>query len=305
MMKLIFAVFAVCLLCLALGSESLVFSQLSPPAPLFSELLTTVRLERNGIFKPRRIYTSLIPNDKGSLKVLHNDIEIAEYTFRSPRYPGNTSEIWGYSLVRGKNDPLGLRLNKAGRYELAYYTGGKKFYSFPFELIVTGNTGPQGRWPLILMNGAWNDYAFLARTSKASHGRWQFRVWVRNDDGKYVQSKGFVSLTHDETKRLVAIGTANFRREGLWTKETLTLEEPGKKNAKGEYQGNKVISAANFKFEDGSFTFRFVMDGKLYGVYKFSVRNGTIQPQGRQVRENTPPHLFIDGGENHFWLKKQ
>ena len=70
------------------------------------------------------------------MKVLLNGSEIAEFSFRSDIYTVPKYEIDGFELIKGKNDALGFKLKQSGKYELAYYIGGVKFYSFPFDLKV-------------------------------------------------------------------------------------------------------------------------------------------------------------------------
>ncbi len=283
-----------------------IFGQTNPkPAPVFSDLLSNVHLRDKGQFKPASIYAYFLSGEKGQLKVLHNGKEIAEFSFRIEPYTVPKYTIDGFELVKGKNDSLGLMLKEAGKYELAYYSGGTKFYSFPFELIIKSSGDPYKPKKLMLLNGAWNNYAFLRKTSNESHGKWEFRVFMRSDDGSYQQTKGQVLMVRDKDKKVVAVGSSGFRREGRWTRQDMTLQKPGKKNPKGEYYSNQDFYANRDKLEDGAYTLNFNTDGKLYGAYKFMVKNGDIQVQGRQIRESTDPLSFIEGGGREFWMKKQ
>jgi len=118
------------LLILGFGTSALAQTGHSfPPAPIFSNLLSTVRLGKEGRLKPADIYAYFLKNEKGMLKVFHNGVEIAEFNFRSPRYSGVIYKITGYQLVRKTRDGFVLNLKEAGKYELAYYAGGKKFYA--------------------------------------------------------------------------------------------------------------------------------------------------------------------------------
>ncbi|MCB1025391.1 MAG: hypothetical protein KDB79_13430 [Acidobacteria bacterium] len=275
-----------------------------PPAPIFSQLLSNVQLRDNGEFRPLRTYAYFMKGDKGTLKVLKDGSEIAEFKFgiEPSILPKYTLDY--FELISGKNDVLGLILKESGKYELAYYANGEKFHSFPFELEISTGGDPYKPKKQMKLNGPWNNYAYLYKTSRESHGKWEFRIFVRSEDGEYQQSKGQVIVTRDKDKKIVAVGSSGFRNEARWRRQELVLEKPGIKNPKGEYYNNTDLLANTDKFEDGSYTAAFNIDGKPYGTYKFSVRSGEIQPQGNQIRESTDPSLFIEGGGMEFFMIK-
>ncbi len=238
------------------------------------------------------------------MKVLKDGTEIAEFEFRVEPSIAPKFTLDDFELTSGKNDPLGLILKEPGRYELAYYANGAKFYSFPCELEISSGSDPYKPQKLTRLNGPWNKYAYLYKTSSESHGKWEFRVFVRSDDGSLQQSKGQVLLTRDSDKKLVAVGFSAFCKEARWTKQELVLEKPGVKNPQGEYYNNTGLLANSDKFEDGTYTASLNIDGKLYGIYKFAVKAGNIQLQGQQIREATDPTIFIEGGRQEIWLPK-
>ena len=62
--------------------------------------------------------------------------------------------------------------------------------------------------------------------------------------------------------------------------------------------------------EDGRYSVRLTIDGKPYGQYPFTVKDGRIQLQGRQVHAGTDPLLYIvdylSGGRyTSWWLKRE
>ena len=295
--------FVVSILVLVIGISIQSLAQSNPtPAPVFSDLLANVYLRDKGQFKPSSMYAYFLSGDKGALKVLHNGNEIAEFSFRIEIYTAPRYTIDGFELIKGKNDTLGLMLKKPGQYELVYYSGGTKFYSFPFELEIKDSGDPYKPNKRILLNGAWNDYAYLHRNK---NNKWEFRVFMRSDDGILKQTKGQVLMINDKDKKVVAVGSSGFRREGAWRRQDLPLQKPGKVNAKGEYYSNSDLYADRDKFEDGTYTMKFTTDGKLYGSYKLTVKGGEIQLQDRQIRSSTDPTNFIEGGGKEFWLKRQ
>ncbi len=276
-----------------------------PPAPIFSDLLLRTILYEDGRFKPPEAYGYFFSDDKGKLKVIHEGNEIAEYDWRaSPAFPPKYV-IDGFDITKGKNNALGLYLKKAGNYELHFQNSdGSTFYIFPFKVSASGGDDPYNPQKKLRREGAWNDYAYLYKTTKNEQARWDFRVWVRSKDSKMRQAKSYLRLYRDSDNQLVAIGNSNFRLEGDWKRQYLELKKPGKKNAKGEYYDNRTIYAKD-KLQDGGYSLKFYIDENLYGTYKFQVKGGEIQHQDRQVRSSTDPKNYIEGGKREFWLKRQ
>lgn len=302
-MKIISALFVV-FLSLGFALHTSAQTDPFPPAPSFSGLLSTVHIKKSGEYKPLKTLAYFMSADKGVLKVSKDGSEIAAFKFRVDPSVAPKFTLDGFEIVSGKNDIFGLVLKEPGKYELGYYAKGAKFYSFPFELEINSGNDPYKPQKLMRLNGPWNKYAYLYRTSTESHGKWEFRIFIRSEDGSLQQSKGQVLVTRDRDKKLVAVGFSPFRREAGWTRQELVLEKPGIKNPQGEYYNNTDFLANSDKFEDGSYTANFNMDGKPYGTYKFTVKGGNIQPQGQQIRESTDPTIFIEGGGQEFWLPK-
>lgn len=270
---------------------------------MFGDLLASIGLRDNGLFKPSSMYAYFMPSDKGRLVVLRDGSEVAEFRWRCSVYTAPKFEIEGYELVSGKNHDLGFVMDQPGQYELAFYTAGKKFYSFPFKLRVLGGNDPYNPSKVRLMDGDWSEFGSLSKSSPEAHGKWEFGVFVRSDDGKLAQSKGQVRLSRDADQSLVAVGSSNYRREASWTQQTMVLQKPGKKNEKNEYYSNQTLLANKEPLKDGSYSLKFLQDGKLYGTYKFTVSGGEIQPQGRQVRGGDSLRFLEGGGKTH-WIPR-
>ena len=61
--------------------------------------------------------------------------------------------------------------------------------------------------------------------------------------------------------------------------------------------------------EDGAYHVRLTVDGQLFGEYSFAVKDGRIQLQGRQVREQTDPLDYIvdyqyGGRYTSWWIRR-
>lgn len=273
------------------------------PAPVFDDLLGAVQLRDNGLFKPHSIYAYFMPADKGRMVVLKDGAEVAEFSWRCSVYTAPKFEIEGWELVKGKNHDLGFVMDQAGQYELAFFTAGKKFYSFPFTLRLLGGNDPYQSKKVRLMDGDWSQFAFLSKTSPEGHGKWKFGIYVRSEDGSLQQSKGQVRLVRLADNKVVAVGSSNYRREASWTKQSMELQKPGKKNDKNEYYSNQTLYANKEPLQDGDYLLKYLQDGKVYGSYKFSVAGGKPQDQGRQVR-GSDPLRFLEGGGKTTWIPK-
>jgi len=57
--------------------------------------------------------------------------------------------------------------------------------------------------------------------------------------------------------------------------------------------------------EAGDYALEFFLDGKRFYEFPFQVKDGKIVPQGNQVRGDTPPKSFVEGGREHFWIFRQ
>jgi hypothetical protein len=68
---------------------------------------------------------------------------------------------------------------------------------------------------------------------------------------------------------------------------------------------NNYLKAAELLREDGRYSIRLSIDGKLYGEYPFTVKEGKIQLQGKQIREKTDGMFYIvdylSGGRYTSW----
>jgi len=273
-----------------------------PASPIYSSVMQSFRIDNDGRFRLYGGYGYFFTHKKGSIKVLRDGKEIAEYSFRVSPSKLPKYEYDGINIVSGKNDVLGLYIKKSGNYELAFYMGGKKFYSFPFSLNLKASSDPYSQKKTIIANGDWNDYAYFYQSSRSN--RLTFNAFFRSETGQPQPSRGKVIVRRDRDKKVVAFYQTRFRREVWWTKQSFILNSSGRLNSKGEYFDTKEWDSSKDKFADGNYTVTLEVSGKHHGTYKFSVKGGKIQYQGRQVRGKTEPIRFIEGGRTQFWVKR-
>jgi hypothetical protein len=70
------------------------------------------------------------------------------------------------------------------------------------------------------------------------------------------------------------------------------------------------VKAGDVLQEDGNYSVRLSIDGKPYGTYPFTVKDHSLQLQGRQRREDTDPleYLpdYVSGGRyRSWWISKE
>ncbi len=281
----------------ALAQETYPF----PPSATHSSVMSSFRFKTNGLFQLIGGYGYFFTHDKGIIKLLRDGDEIAEYSFRVRPSTPPFNEYWSVEILKGKNDSVGHVIKKGGNYELAFYLGGKKFHSHTFKLEIKRSDDPYSSKKQYIADGDWNDHAFLYRSKTK---RLSFFVFLRSDNGELQPSKGQIVVTRIRDGKVVAVDKTPFRRERWWKRFEFIIQKPGeKKDRRGLFEG-KEWRFGQDKLEDGSYRLQFDIDEKPYGTYKFTVKGGEIQHQGRQIRKSTDPLRFIEGGRNQFWLKK-
>ena len=273
-----------------------------PPSPIHSTVMQSFWIGEDGRFKLNGGYGYFFTHKKGSIKVLLDGAEIAEYSFRVSPSSLPMYEYDGLEIISGKNNSLGLYLKNSGNYELAFYMGEKKFYSYPFSLNLKASSDPYSLKKTVIANGDWNDYAYFYQNNRSN--RLTFNVFFRSETGSTQPSRGKVIVRRDRDKKVVAFYQTRFRREVWWKKQSFILNSSGRLNSKGDYFDTREWDSSKDKFADGNYTVTLEVSSKPHGTYKFSVKGGKIQHQGRQVRGKTEPNRFIEGGRTQFWVKR-
>ncbi len=65
-----------------------------------------------------------------------------------------------------------------------------------------------------------------------------------------------------------------------------------------------MFSGADIFNNPGKYEVVVEIDGKQ-SVYKFEVKDGKIRHSGRQVREGTDPLVYLEGGRDAWWIRKE
>jgi hypothetical protein len=154
------------------------------------------------------------------------------------------------------------------------------------------------------IEGAWNEYGNIFYQRNDPQSPLRFTAWVQDKVGH--QNKTLtpydLKLVSLRDGRVLATHTGNLQLQPRWQKADFLLQSSG-----GD--PNAYFKAGDLLREDGRYSFRLMLNNKQYGEYPFVVKAGRIELQGKQIRENTDPMVYIvdylSGGRyTSWWIKR-
>ncbi len=289
------------------------------PGITFGSLLNSVKVSYvNGALQVEKLYavclpmpakqsSSIYPYDPDTGGKLSMTVKSADgrshntYIWYAERF-GNLWELSRYKVVGGYE---AIKSLGTGSYLLEFAVEDKPFYRFPFQVVAVKSDDPyQPAGFRYFIEGAWNELGNLYYQRNEPQSSLIFTAWVQEKSGK--EGKRSVpyelKLIRSRDNRVLATDAATLRLEPRWLKADLSLRP-------SDGDGNSYFKAGELLREDGAYRFRFTIDGQLYGEYAFIVKGERIQFQGRQVRENTDPMLYIvdymyGGKYTSWWLTR-
>ena len=215
---------------------------------------------------------------------------------------GGLWELSKYKVVGGYESVKPL---PPGNYLLEFAADDKPFYNFPFSVAEAKNDDPyQPAGARHFIDGAWSEYGNIYYQRNDPESSLQFTTWVQDKRGNENKTSVpyDIKLISSKDGKVLGEEVGTFRLEPRWLKVQLNFHPPGDKNS--------YLKAADLLRGDGKYSVRLTMDAKLYGEYPFVVKGGRIQFQGKQIRENTDPQLYIvdylSGGRySSWWIKRE
>ena len=216
---------------------------------------------------------------------------------------GGLWELSRYKVVGGYQSVKPLA---AGNYLLEFAADDKAFTRFPFSVVEAKNDDPyQPAGNRYFIEGAWNEYGNIFYQRNDPQSSLTFTTWVQDKRGKENKTSTpyDVKLVNLKDGKSLGEDAGTLRLEPRWLELKLSFRPTG-----GDK--NSYLKAADLLREDGRYSIRLTIAGKLYGEYPFTVKGGRIQFQGKQVRENTDPMTYLvdylSGGRyNSWWLKRE
>jgi hypothetical protein len=205
--------------------------------------------------------------------------------------------LGGYEAVK----PLG-----AGNYMLEFAIDDKPFYRFPFSVSVIKSDDPYAAaGNRYFVEGAWNEYGNIYYQRNDPQSSLTFTTWVQDKVGHQNKSSVpyDVKLVSARDGRVLSSYDGTLRLEPRWLKADFYFRPSG-----GD--PNAYFKAGDLLREDGRYSVRLTINNKLYGTYPFVVKGGRIELQGKQIRENTDPMVYIvdylSGGRyTSWWIKRE
>jgi hypothetical protein len=193
------------------------------------------------------------------------------------------------------------RLSEPGRYVLDFYLNDQKFFTYPFAFRIEKPDDPSDGDALYLTDGAWNDWGYLYYSRADQQSNLMWKIFLRDKDHKKTFHSIDVRIKRDSDGELVSQSREDrtYRLSHDWVRQDLVLVSP--KAASGDV---KFSRAKDLLGEDGAYTLTMELDGKPYGIWKFIVRRGKLNYEGRTVREDADPVTFIEGGTDAFWYRR-
>jgi hypothetical protein len=220
-------------------------------------------------------------------------------------YGEKISNLWELSRYKVLGGYEAIKPLSAGDYVLEFAIEDKPFYRFPFSISEINSDDPYApAGKRYFMDGPWNDYGNIFYQRNDPQSLLSFTTWVRDKSGH--ENKRSVpyelKLARGKDGKVLAEDVATMRLVPRWNKiEFLLRPIEGDKNS--------YFKAGDVLREDGPYNLRFALDGKPYGTYSFTVNDGRIQLQGRQVREKADPMTWIvdyvyGGKYTSWWIKR-
>ena len=221
-------------------------------------------------------------------------------------YAESIGGLWELSRYKVLGGYEAVKPLAAGSYVLEFAIDDKPFYKFPFSVVSIKSDDPyQAEGNRYFIEGAWNEYGNIFYQRNDPQSILTFTTWVQDKVGH--QNKTSVpydvKIVNARDGRVLAAHDGTFRLEPRWLKADLHFRPSG-----GDQ--NAYFKAGDLLREDGRYSVRLTINNKLYGEYPFVVKGGRIELQGRQVRENTDPMIYIvdylSGGRyTSWWIKRE
>ena len=218
-------------------------------------------------------------------------------------YAQNISGLWElseYKVLGGVAKSL-----DAGNYTLEFQADGAPFYRVAFAVSTAPSDDPYSPpGTRYFIDGPWSEYGNIFYQRNDPESSLRFTAWVQ-DRLTHPQRKSkpyAAQLLRMRDGKVIARDQGDLHAGPQW-RQLDVLFHPVDGDAATYLKAKELLR------EDGVYQVRFDVDGKLYGVYAFSVSDGKIQVQGRQLDSTEPATRIIDhlygGRYRSWWIPRQ
>jgi len=239
------------------------------------------------------------PDEGGKLATNIKDADgqtLATYVW----YAESISGLWGLSSYKVLGGVDGAKPLAPGKYVLEFTADGAPFYRFPFAVAAADNDDPyQPPGKRYFIEGPWNEYGNIFYRRNDPESSLRFTTWVQDRATHPLQQTQpyEVQLVRVRDGQVLGTDKGELHADRQWKQLDALLRPSG-----GD--GNSYMKAKDLLHEDGAYRVRFVLNGKPYGTYPFTVSGGAIQLQGRQLDAVDPQNRIVDylyGGRYRSW----
>ena len=214
---------------------------------------------------------------------------------------GSLWELGRYKVVGGHEAVAPLA---PGDYLLEFAADDRVFQRYRFSVASVKSDDPyQPAGNRYFIDGAWSEYGNLYYQRNDPQSSLQFTTWVQERSGR--ESRRSVPyeirLVRARDRQVLGEQAGTLRLEPRWLAASLSFRAG---------DGSSYLKAAEVLGQDGAYRIHLAIDGKRYGEYPFTVKDGRIQFQGRQAREGTDPldaiAEHLSGGRySSWWLRRE
>jgi hypothetical protein len=211
----------------------------------------------------------------------------------------NISGLWELSNYKVIGGEASIKPLPIGGYTLEFQIEGVTFYRFPFHVsFVTSDDPYQAPGMRYFIGGPWEYIGNIFYQRNDPEQPLRFTAWLQDTSGHAQQkSKPYTAeLLRASDGGVIGADTGDLRVDQQWRQLDIFFHPAGDANAS--------VKAAQVLHEDGGYKVRITVDGKLHGVYPFSVRDGKIDLQGRQLPSTPAINRIVDylyGGRYRSW----
>jgi hypothetical protein len=211
-------------------------------------------------------------------------------------YAENIGGLWelsNYKVIGGVVKPLDV-----GQYTLEFEADGATFYRFPFAVASAPSDDPyQPPGARYFIEGPWNGYGNIFFQRNDPESTLRFTTWVQDRSTRPQPKSVSYEAQLLRADKVIGQDRGDLRAEPRWKQLDIYFQAPGS-DASSHVKAGEVVHT------DGAYRVRLSIDGKLYGIYPFTVSGGKIQLQGLQTAATAPVSRIVDylyGGRYRSW----
>ena len=277
-----------------------------PPGVMFASLLNNVKYRPDGMFElGNQMQAVFLPaGSEGHVLVKKADgTELFKIAFvlEEIKPPYTRFDFREKTDLKTGAKAYAYVKLEPGSYILEFYSGDSLFYKLPFSTSTVGSPDPFAGGDVYLIDGAWSNWGYLFYSEANPESSIIWKMWLNNKGHGEKDIKVRIEVVRDRDKKLVCTS-----REGMthsvraeWNRFEFDLISPMEGTSGGAYFKAKDLLAV-----DGAYTLTAKIDGKIYGIWKFSIAGNKLVLTGQAERSKADPLTFIEGGKDAFWYKK-